>query len=108
MRTTNRLLIPALMLAVIGRADDIDLEPSKDNTLFEDGNGALSNGTVPGCPDAADVTDDGAIRLDDAVAVLSFLFAGAAPPPAPFGGCDLDPTPDDLLCVGHAPCTQAR
>ena len=46
--------------------------------------------------DAADVNDDGAIDLDDAFYLSSYLNAAGPPPPPPFPTAGTDPTPDDL------------
>lgn len=53
----------------------------------------------PVCPDATDANDDGVRDLSDVVYLASFVFAGGAPPPAPFAGCGSDPTPDELTCA---------
>jgi hypothetical protein len=70
--------------------------------------GALFLGTEePSCADAADVNNDGAVDIADAVASLVFQFLGgfAIPPPGPFD-CGGDPAlpADDLGCAEYAPC----
>lgn len=53
------------------------------------------------CDDALDANDSGTVNIVDPVALLNFLFVpGAAPPPAPYPDCGVDPTPDPLSCVG--------
>ena len=56
------------------------------------------------CMDACDCNDDGAVDIADAICKLSFLFSGGPPPPAPYPGCGLDPTPDNLDCLSFPPC----
>lgn len=56
------------------------------------------------CAKNADVDDSGRLDLTDAVAILGYLFLGRAPPPAPFGECGHDPTPDNLECSGVPLC----
>lgn len=55
-------------------------------------------GPPPGCPDAADADDNGELDLTDSIYVLSSLFLGGKPLPAPAGTVGLDPTPDGLGC----------
>lgn len=50
------------------------------------------------CESAADADDDGRIAVSDALRILAYLFLGEEPPPPPFPGCGLDPTPDGLSC----------
>ncbi len=66
----------------------------------------FSGGSAPTCVKSADVDDDGKVALTDPLNLLNFLFLSAPPPPAPFGTCGADPTPDDLECVEFAPCAQ--
>lgn len=54
-------------------------------------------GPLP-CLDAADVDDDGAVSVSDAIRLLESLFAAAAIP-SPFPAAGLDPTPDALGCA---------
>ena len=54
------------------------------------------------CPDAADANDDGTLDPADAVALLAHIFASAALPP-PYT-CDVDPTPDALVCFQPTSC----
>lgn len=57
-----------------------------------------------GCDDALDLDDDGEVSLEDCVLGLQFLFLDGPEPPAPFGQCGLDPTPDGLWCTLHPLC----
>ena len=51
------------------------------------------------CLDAADVTDDGIVNLQDPIWALNYGFVpGGALPPAPFPSCGFDPTDDALEC----------
>jgi hypothetical protein len=62
--------------------------------------GFLFLGTAaPGCLDAADANDSGAVDLSDAVFTLGYHFLGTAAPPAPFGECGAEPTADELACA---------
>ena len=62
------------------------------NYLFADANQA------PDCLKSADVNDNGDIDISDPVSLLNFLFAGGDTPPAPFGECGREPTPDAIPC----------
>ncbi|MCI0406126.1 MAG: dockerin type I repeat-containing protein [candidate division Zixibacteria bacterium] len=53
---------------------------------------------VPFCEDAADINDDGSSTPADWTILNAFLNTGGAPPPPPFPGCGLDPTPDGFTC----------
>ncbi len=55
------------------------------------------------CRKAADFNDSGQVDISDAIYALRFLFTEGPPPPAPFGRCGPDPTPDALDCV-ETPC----
>ncbi len=60
----------------------------------------FTNGTAPGCFDAADVNDDGAVNIADAIYLLGFLFTGGPDAPPPGDNCGIDPTDTDALdCV---------
>ena len=50
--------------------------------------------------DAADVDDDGSIEIDDALAILEYLFRLGQAPPPPFPQPGRDPSEDDLDCEG--------
>lgn len=92
-------------------ADGIVYDPP-DGFLRGDANGDLSldlsdavktllhlfAGGDLSCPDAADVDDDGALRISDPIALLDFLFRGGGPPPPPFPSPGEDPTADALGC----------
>jgi hypothetical protein len=56
------------------------------------------------CRKAADANDDGELDLADAVGLCTLLFLGGQALPAPFPGCGIDPTADDLDCTAYAPC----
>ena len=47
---------------------------------------------------------DGQFNVADPVFTLSALFSNGALPPAPFGGCGVDPTEDGLTCDQFDPC----
>jgi len=56
------------------------------------------------CFKRADCNADGKLNIADAVGLLGYLFAGAAPPPEPFKTCGEDPTRDALDCLLYLPC----
>ncbi|HZN58438.1 MAG TPA: tetratricopeptide repeat protein, partial [Planctomycetota bacterium] len=56
------------------------------------------------CAKAADADDSGTLILTDAIYLLSYLFLGGGPPVAPFPGCGLDNTADNLGCTPRALC----
>ena len=56
------------------------------------------------CVNAANSNDDGAINVADGIALLGYLFSGAAAPPPPFDACGIDPTPDALECENYGGC----
>jgi hypothetical protein len=59
----------------------------------------------PPCMDAADCDDSGEININDPIYNLEYQFAGGPLPPAPFPGCDEDPTALDVLdCLSFPPC----
>ncbi|MBN1417143.1 MAG: hypothetical protein JXP34_00090 [Planctomycetes bacterium] len=60
--------------------------------------GALFRGDSVACADAADVDDDGRLRINDPVALLLAIYGEAAPPPPPFAAWGDDPTDDGLDC----------
>ena len=98
--------------------DDVRIETLTDETVFIrgdcDGSGTLRIDDVlcvlkilaglahTRCPAAADVDADGRITIADALRLLRYLFAGDAPPPAPFPSAGEDSTPGALAC-GEAP-----
>jgi len=61
-------------------------------------------GGVGYCLDAMDTNDDGDVDISDPISLINYLFASGPVPPAPFGACGEDPTPDNLGCSSHAPC----
>ena len=66
-------------------------------------NGLFNSGQID-CIDACDVNDDGQFNVADPVYALATLFNNGALPPAPFGGCGIDPTDDGLSCDQFDPC----
>jgi hypothetical protein len=54
------------------------------------------SGAPLGCPDAADVNDDGHVDVSDPLRALGILFLGEERQPFPRYCCGLDPTEDDL------------
>ncbi len=64
----------------------------------------FQGGIAPECRKAADVDDSGSVSVTDAVRILLHLFSGGSPLPAPFAGCGVDPSPDELTCESFAPC----
>ncbi len=60
--------------------------------------------SFPPCADACDANDDGAFDISDAIYALAALFSGGTLPPAPFGGCGVDPTMDGVSCFEFLPC----
>jgi hypothetical protein len=53
------------------------------------------------CMDAADVDDDGQIRLTDMVRLLNFIFLGNGTIPAPFPDVGIDPSGDNWGCAWY-------
>jgi IPT/TIG domain/Dockerin type I domain len=60
------------------------------------GSALAGTGPLPANFDSADVNDDGLVHIGDQIALSAWLFQGGAPPPAPFPGSGIDPTPDGL------------
>lgn len=59
------------------------------------------------CRPAFDVNDDSEEGLDDAIALLGYLFQGKSAPPPPFMACGKDATlVEDYLCRDYPPCKQ--
>ncbi|MGE3424731.1 MAG: FG-GAP-like repeat-containing protein [Dehalococcoidia bacterium] len=52
----------------------------------------LSGGEEPVCASASDLDSDGRAQLPDLVTLVGYLFAGWAPPPAPFEQCGYRPS----------------
>ena len=46
----------------------------------------------------------GSLNVADGIALLGYLFSGAAAPPPPFDACGIDPTPDALECEKFGGC----
>jgi hypothetical protein len=55
------------------------------------------------CKKSGDIDDNGLVEITDAIDLLTYLFAGGPAPPPPFPEPGLDPTPDQLSCVGFYP-----
>jgi hypothetical protein len=53
--------------------------------------------SVPVCPDAADIDDNGIVEPGDYAYLVQFLFNDGPPPPAPYPGRGVDPTPGITL-----------
>ncbi|HAK94292.1 MAG TPA: hypothetical protein DCM87_04650 [Planctomycetes bacterium] len=68
----------------------------------------FSGGQTPLCLKAADTNDSGRVNVADAIYLLSFIFAHGARPPAPFPGCGIDLTLDELPCESFLPCMAAE
>ncbi|OUW44084.1 hypothetical protein CBD41_06205 [bacterium TMED181] len=68
------------------------------NYIFGTGN------TDPTCLDTLDENDDSVISIADAIYHFSHLFSGGPAPVAPFNGCGIDTTEDDLGCVSYGAC----
>ena len=62
------------------------------------------SGSRPPCRKAADLNDDGALNVLDAMLVLQHLFRGLNDISAPFAACGPDPTRDRLDCGSFAAC----
>ena len=58
----------------------------------------------PPCLRAADFDDNARVEITDAIASLSFLFAGGPGPAPPGEDCGGDPTPDALSCDASTSC----
>ncbi len=58
----------------------------------------FARGAPPPCLDAADVDDDGDIRINDPIYLLTWLFARGPEPRRPFPSAGMDTTSDDLPC----------
>mgnify|MGYP007107459936 FL=1 len=65
---------------------------------------ALFVGNPTTCNAAEDLNDDGNVNIGDPIYQLGSLFSMGDPPPPPFPGCGLDPTPDALICASHTQC----
>jgi surface protein with Ig-like domain/dockerin type I repeat protein len=61
---------------------------------------ALGHEKTAPCWKAADANDDGKVRVDDAIFLVTVLCSGGCLP-APFPIVGLDPTPDSLGCVKY-------
>ena len=65
---------------------------------------AQFGGNPTSCSLAEDTNDDGQVNIADPIYQLASLFSGGPNPPAPFGTCGADPTPDSLTCTSHTLC----
>ena len=65
---------------------------------------ALFCGGALDCRRAADIDDDGDLRVTDAVLLLGFLFQRAAPPREPYPECGPAPSAGLLDCSSFLPC----
>ena len=65
---------------------------------------ALTKGVDLDCASSADADDSGAVDITDGIHLLGYLFGGVAAPVAPFPGCGVDVTPDELGCTGGSVC----
>ena len=62
-------------------------------------NESFRSGTATPCQKAADANDDGTVdAIVDAAYIIAYQFESGSAPPAPFGACGEDPTPDALDC----------
>ncbi|MCH2373885.1 MAG: FG-GAP-like repeat-containing protein, partial [Planctomycetes bacterium] len=66
--------------------------------------GFFGRGAMTPCQKAADANDDSQLNIRDPVRILQYLFQGGNHLPPPAAECDVDPTPDDLLCRAYPPC----
>lgn len=66
--------------------------------------GFLFSGAMVTCEQTLDANDDDAADVADPIWTLAFLFTGGPPPVAPFGTCDVDPTPLNALSCSNYPC----
>jgi len=94
--TPSRLLLPAAVaLAAVATADVVEIPASKDNTLFEDVAGSLSNGAGPAM--FAGETNIGSLRR----ALVAFDVAGSVPAGATIHGVSLRLTMSMTLFGPH-------
>jgi hypothetical protein len=58
------------------------------------------------CDQSADLEDNGALEVADAIYLLNYLFLHGEAPKSPFGTCGPDPAPgqDPLACDSYPPC----
>lgn len=110
LRLTVWLALAAIgvLLAVPARADWTFIRGDVDGSgqpLLNDATLLLDylfvDGVEPPCLDAADLNDDGRISIVDPLTLLHLLFVPGTPiPSAPYPACGIDPTPDDVDCLG--------
>ncbi|MEM7167458.1 MAG: DUF6531 domain-containing protein [Planctomycetota bacterium] len=62
--------------------------------------GYLFQGQAAICLDAMDIDDSGAVNIADVILLLNYLFTSGVAPQPPFPACGLDPTADNLDCMG--------
>jgi len=60
----------------------------------------FADGPAPTCLKAADANDDGELNIADPVRILGHLFGDPLVLPPPFPAPGIDPTPDNIPCVG--------
>ncbi|MGQ9589241.1 MAG: hypothetical protein ACUVYA_02985 [Planctomycetota bacterium] len=60
------------------------------------------------CEEAADVTDNGAVDVSDAIWLLNHLYRGGPPPAPPYPLPGPDPTPDGLGCESSVAVYEVR
>lgn len=94
---------PSFLRADVGLEGALDTQPADGIVDLTDAVRILRYLFLPGvqelaCEKAADVDDNGNLEVTDSVYLLSHLFRGEAPPPAPFPTPGEDPTADDLGC----------
>ena len=63
----------------------------------------LFQGVPMPCPAAADFDGSGSTLIDDAIAIVGFLFDSGAPPPPPYPLCGTPASPSPLPC-GNSGC----
>lgn len=59
----------------------------------------IPGAATPRCLESADFDDDGYVRLNDAIHLVTYLWMSGPMPEAPFPACGEDTTPDGLGCL---------
>ena len=98
----------ALLDGASARADTARIQPR-----LRDGLAILeflfdSSRPAPRCLEAADVSGDGQVRLDDSVLMLNYLYNGGQEPVAPFPTAGVSPVGSRLGCERPLPVFQRR